>query len=188
MQSQLAVLRENDPRAELIHQWISYEQIAFDVKRAIIASEDGKFMWHTGFDFDALQNAFEKNLKEGRFAVGGSTISQQLAKNLFLSNKKTLWRKAQEAVITVMLEKVMSKRRILEIYLNVIEWGVGVFGIEAAAHYYYDIPASALTIKQAAYLAAMITNPRYYDENRDSQHLLKKSKIILKRIHSSKVP
>ncbi|MDP1559010.1 MAG: monofunctional biosynthetic peptidoglycan transglycosylase [Nitrosomonas sp.] len=188
MQSQLNVLRTNNPKANLSHQWIAYEQISLDMKRAIIASEDGKFMQHTGFDVDALQSAFKKNLEENKFAVGGSTISQQLAKNLFLSNKKTIWRKAQETLITVMLEKILSKRRILEIYLNIIEWGNGVFGIEAAANHYYNIPASALTAKQATYLAAMVTNPRYYDENRKSPHLLKKSEIILKRIHSSKVP
>lgn len=188
MQSQLETLRETDSLAVLRHQWVTYEQIAPDMKRAIIASEDGKFMQHNGFDYEALQNAFEKNLKENNFVVGGSTISQQLAKNLFLSNEKTLQRKIQEAIITIMLEKVMTKRRILEIYLNIIEWGNGVFGIHAAAHHYYGIPASALTANQAAFLAALVTNPRYYDKNRMSQHLLKKSEIILQRVPSAKIP
>ncbi len=188
MQHQLNSLKEKDPKAILHHQWVAYEHISIEMKRAMIASEDGKFMQHDGFDYDALQNAFEKNLKENKFSVGGSTISQQLAKNLFLSHEKTLWRKAQEAAITLMLEKVMSKRRILEIYLNMIEWGNGVFGIQAAAHHYYGISAAALTAKQAAYLASMVTNPRYYDNNRASSHLLKKSKIILKRIPSAKIP
>ena len=188
MQHQLGNLKKKDSQAILHHQWVAYEHVSIEMKRAMIASEDGKFMQHDGFDYDALQSAFEKNLKENKFSVGGSTISQQLAKNLFLSHEKTLWRKAQEAAITLMLEKVMSKRRILEIYLNIIEWGNGVFGIQAAAHHYYDISAAALTAKQAAYLASMVTNPRYYDENRASAHLLKKSEIILKRIPSAKIP
>ena len=188
MQSQLDSLREKDANAVLRHQWVSYEHISNEMKKAIIASEDGKFMQHNGFDYNALQNAFEKNLRDNKLSVGGSTISQQLAKNLFLSHEKTLWRKAQEAVITLMLEKVMSKRRILEIYLNMIEWGNGIFGIQAAAHHYYDHSAAILTAKQAAYLASMVTNPRYYDENRTSSHLLKKSEIILKRIPSAKIP
>lgn len=188
MQIQLDSLREKDPKATLRHQWVSYEHISVEMKRAIIASEDGKFMQHDGFDYNALQNAFETNLKENKLSVGGSTISQQLAKNLFLSHEKTLWRKAQEAAITLMLEKIMSKRRILEIYLNMIEWGNGVFGIQAAAHHYYGISAAALTTKQAAYLASMVTNPRHYDNNRTSSHLLKKSGIILKRVPSAKIP
>ncbi len=188
MQSQLDVLREENPEAILQHQWVAYELISFEMKRAIISAEDGKFMQHQGFDFAALKQAAKKIINEQKVVAGGSTISQQLAKNLFLSSEKTFGRKIQEASITFMLESVLSKRRILEIYLNMIEWGNGVFGVEAAALHYYGIPASELSAKQASYLAAMVTNPRYYDKNRSSQHLLKKSEIIFKRLHASKIP
>ncbi|MCW5618172.1 MAG: monofunctional biosynthetic peptidoglycan transglycosylase, partial [Nitrosomonas sp.] len=125
---------------------------------------------------------------QGSITAGGSTISQQLAKNLFLSDDKSFLRKAQEAIITIMLEQVMSKQRILEIYLNVIEWGNGVFGVEAAAQHYFSRSAAALAPHQAALLAAMIPQPRYYDNNRNSLHLLKKRDILLKRLHSTKIP
>lgn len=188
MQSQLNILQAQNPRAILHHTWVPYEQISFDMKRAIIAAEDSKFLQHNGFDFDSIHNASKKILKEKKLVAGGSTISQQLAKNLFLSSEKTLWRKSQEAIITLMLENVMSKRRILEIYLNVIEWGNGIFGIEAAAQHYYGISAESLTANQATYLASMVTNPRYYDYNRKSEHLLKKSEIIFTRLNSAKIP
>lgn len=188
MQNQLNLLQAQNPRAVLQHAWVPYEQISFDMKRAIIAAEDSKFTQHNGFDFDSIQNASKKILKEKKLGAGGSTISQQLAKNLFLSSEKTLWRKSQEAIITLMLENVMSKRRILEIYLNMIEWGNGIFGIEAAAQHYYGISANSLTANQATYLASMVTNPRYYDYNRKSEHLLKKSEIIFTRLHSAKIP
>ena len=131
------------PAATLHIQWAPYEKISSHLKRAIIAAEDSKFLEHEGFDFEAIQKAYEKNLKKGRLVAGGSTISQQLAKNLFLSGQKTPWRKIQEALITLMLENVMSKRRIMEIYLNVIEWGNGVFGAEAAIRHYYGASASS---------------------------------------------
>lgn len=188
MKNQLGVLQEADPEAKLHHVWVPYKQISFDMKRAIIAAEDGKFLRHNGFDFDSIQQASKKILKEKKLVAGGSTISQQLAKNLFLSSKKSFWRKSQEAIITLMLEHVMTKRRILEIYLNVIEWGNGVFGIEAAARHYFGISAASLSAKQASYLASMVTNPRYYDNNRESQHLQKKSEVILKRLPSAKIP
>ncbi len=183
MQRQLIVLRKQNPATLLRYKWVPYEQISYDMKRAIIVAEDSKFMRHHGFDYDALQAALSKILIEGKITAGGSTISQQLAKNLFLSSKKSLCRKIQEATITLMLENMMSKRRILEIYLNMIEWGNGVFGVQAAARYYFGIPASSLNAEQATYLAAMITNPRHYDKNRKSQKLLRKSKILLKRLH-----
>ena len=188
MQDRLDVLQEKNPKVTLRNQWISYERISPHLKRAIIAAEDGKFLEHEGFDFEAIQKAYEKNLKKGKLVAGGSTISQQLAKNLFLSGKKTPWRKGEEAIITLMLENVMSKRRILEIYLNVIEWGNGVFGAEAAARHYYGVPASALTAEQSARLAAMVPNPRFYDRNRNTPWLLKKTDIILNRMNSAQVP
>lgn len=188
MQHQIKILRENNPEATLRHTWVPYRQISHEMKRAIIVAEDSKFLHHNGFDYASMQNAFKKNLAQGKITAGGSTISQQLAKNLFLSEKKSIGRKLQEAVITVMLETIMSKQRILEIYLNVIEWGRGVFGVEAAAQHYYGLSAASLTKQQATYLAAMVTNPRYYDNNRNSQHLLKKREVLLNRLHSAKIP
>ncbi|MBP7581130.1 MAG: monofunctional biosynthetic peptidoglycan transglycosylase [Vogesella sp.] len=188
MTEQLARLQEDDPEAELRHKWVPYERISSNLKRALIASEDAKFVDHEGFDWDGIEAAFEKNMKQGRIVAGGSTISQQLAKNLFLSGRKTPWRKLEEAMITVMLEAVMDKRRIFEIYLNVIEWGNGVFGAEAAARYYYRTPASRLSAGQAAKLAAMVPNPRYYDEHRNAPGLARKTRIILRRMPMADTP
>jgi monofunctional biosynthetic peptidoglycan transglycosylase len=188
MEEQLAKLQENDPEAELRHKWVPYERISPNLKRALIASEDAKFLDHEGFDWEGIQTAWEKNLKKGRIVAGGSTISQQLAKNLFLSSRKTPWRKAEEAIITLMLEKMMSKRRIFEIYLNVIEWGNGVFGAEAAARYYYKTSAASLGAPQAAKLAAMVPNPRYFDKNRNDRKLLRKAAIIQRRMWAADFP
>ena len=188
MTEQLARLQEDDPEAELRHKWVPYERISPNLKRALIASEDAKFVDHEGFDWDGIEAAFEKNMKQGRIVAGGSTISQQLAKNLFLSGRKTPWRKLEEAMITVMLEAVMDKRRIFEIYLNVIEWGNGVFGAEAAARYYYRTSASRLSAGQAAKLAAMVPNPRYYDEHRNAPGLARKTRIILRRMPMADTP
>ena len=188
MEEQLAKLQENDPEAELRHKWVPYERISPNLKRALIASEDAKFLDHEGFDWEGIQTAWEKNLKKGRIVAGGSTISQQLAKNLFLSSRKTPWRKGEEAIITLMLEKMMSKRRIFEIYLNVIEWGNGVFGAEAAARYYYKTSAANLGAPQAAKLAAMVPNPRYFDKNRSDRKLLRKAAIIQRRMWAADFP
>ncbi len=188
MEEQLAKLQENDPEAELRHKWVPYERISPNLKRALIASEDAKFLDHEGFDWEGIQTAWEKNLKKGRIVAGGSTISQQLAKNLFLSSRKTPWRKGEEAIITLMLEKMMSKRRIFEIYLNVIEWGNGVFGAEAAARYYYKTSAASLGAPQAAKLAAMVPNPRYFDKNRSDRKLLRKAAIIQRRMWAADFP
>ena len=133
MRARLEVMRDGNPKAQLRHQWTPYQRISPHLKRSLIAAEDAKFLEHHGFDWDGIQQAWERNRREGGVVAGGSTISQQLAKNLFFSGKRTWWRKGQEAVVTVMLEALMSKQRILEIYLNVIEWGDGVFGAEAAA-------------------------------------------------------
>lgn len=188
MNEQLAKLQEDDPEAELRQKWVPYAQISPNLKRALIAAEDAKFADHEGFDWDGIEAAFEKNLKQGHIVAGGSTISQQLAKNLFLSSKKTPWRKLEEAAITVMLEKVLDKRRIFEIYLNVIEWGNGVFGAEAAARYYFHTSAGRLSSGQAAKLAAMVPNPRYYDEHRSAPGLMKKTRIIQRRMAFADLP
>jgi monofunctional biosynthetic peptidoglycan transglycosylase len=188
MEERLEILRQKDPGATLRMQWVPYEKISPHLKRAIIAAEDSKFLEHEGFDFEAIQKAYEKNLRKGRLVAGGSTISQQLAKNLFLSGQKTPWRKIQEALITLMLENVMSKRRIMEIYLNVIEWGNGVFGAEAAIRHYYGTSASSVSAEQAARLAAIIPNPRFYDRHRGALWLSKKTGIILSRMPSVEIP
>ncbi|MCW5625490.1 MAG: monofunctional biosynthetic peptidoglycan transglycosylase [Burkholderiales bacterium] len=188
MEDRLAAMQQQDPAAELKHEWVPYDRISIQLKRAIIASEDAKFLDHDGFDWDAIQKAYTRNLKKGKVVSGGSTISQQLAKNLFLTSQRTPWRKAQEAIITVMLEKVMTKRRILEIYLNVIEWGDGVFGAEAAARHYYKVPASKLGAEQAARLAAIVPNPRFYDKHRGTQGIRRKMSVILVRMPAAVVP
>ena len=188
MEIRLSELREKKPDAQLKKEWVPYERISIHLKRAIIASEDAKFVDHEGFDWDGIQKALEKNQKKGRFVAGGSTISQQLAKNLFLTPNKSYFRKAEEAIITLMLENLWSKRRIFEVYLNVIEWGNGVFGAEAAARHYYASSAGQLGPEQAAKLAGMVPNPRLYDRNRNAPGLARKSAIILARMPSAEVP
>ena len=188
MEQRLEVLQIKKPDAELRHRWVPYNRISNNLKRALIAAEDSKFLDHEGFDWEGIQKAYEKNQKKGRVVAGGSTISQQLAKNLFLSSRKVFWRKAEEAVITVMLEKMMSKRRILEIYMNVIEWGNGVFGAEAAARHYYKTSASALSAEQSAKLASMVPNPRYFDSHRNARGLERKTGIILARMNQVQAP
>lgn len=188
MEAQQKIIQSKDPDAEIQHRWVPYTKISNHLKRAVIAAEDAKFVDHEGFDWDGLQKAYEKNIKKGKIVAGGSTISQQLAKNLFLSGRRTPWRKLEEALITIMLENLMSKRRILEIYLNVIEWGNGVFGAEAAARHYYKLPAAALGAEQAAKLAAMVPNPRYYDTHRAAKGLARKTGIILARMNQAELP
>lgn len=188
MQARLSVMREKNPAAQLQYFWVPYPKISSHLKRAILVAEDDKFVDHEGFDWDGIQKALEKNQKKGKIVAGGSTISQQLAKNLFLSGERTLYRKGEEAAITVMMEWVMDKERILEIYLNVIEWGDGVFGAEAAARHYFGIGATQLSAEQAAKLAAMVTRPRFYDRNRNAPWLQKKTRIILERMPNAQLP
>ena len=168
METRLETLHEKSPNAVLEHRWVPYSRISDELKRAIITAEDQKFVEHDGFDWEGIQRALEKNQRRGRVVAGGSTITQQLAKNLFLSGERTLLRKGQEAVIATMLEATMSKRRIFEIYLNMVEWGENVFGAEAASRHYFGVDAAALGPAQAARLAAMLPRPRYYDRNRES--------------------
>ena len=182
MDERLEILQEKDPDAELRHRWVTYDRISNQLKRAIIAAEDAKFVDHEGFDWQGIQQAMAKNVRQGKIVAGGSTISQQLAKNLFLSGRRTPWRKAEEALITMMLENLMTKQRILEIYLNIIEWGNGVFGAEAAARHYFKVSAAQLSAGQAAKLAAMVPNPRFYDKNRNARGLLRKTRIIQRQL------
>jgi len=188
MRGRLAIIREDEPRARLAQRWVPYGRIATPLKQAVIAAEDANFVTHSGFDWDALRKAHERNVKEGEVVLGGSTISQQLAKNLFLPPGRTWWRKAQEAAITVMLEALLTKRRILEIYLNVVEWGDGVYGAEAAARYHYGVPASALSPEQAARLAAMLPSPRSYNPKSDTLYLRERTADLLSHMHLARVP
>jgi monofunctional biosynthetic peptidoglycan transglycosylase len=188
MEIRLLELREKKPNAVLKKTWVPYDKISINLKRAIIASEDAKFVDHEGFDWEGIQKAMEKNQKKGRLVAGGSTITQQLAKNLFLTPDKSYFRKLEEAIITLMIETCWSKRRIFEVYLNVIEWGNGVFGAEAAARHYFNSSAAQLGSEQSARLAGMVPNPRYYDKNRGAPGLAKKTSIILGRMPSAEIP
>lgn len=188
MVDRLEIIQEEKPDAELKYQWVDYSKISSNLKRAVVASEDAKFVDHEGFDWEGIEKAYAKNLKKGKIVAGGSTISQQLAKNLFLSTKRSPWRKGEEALITVMLENVLSKRRILEIYLNVIEWGNGVFGAEAAARHYFKGSAASLNASQAAKLAAMIPNPRFYDDHRNTKYLNRRMSRIQAGMRFAELP
>lgn len=188
MEIRLEELQQKDPKAKLKYQWVPYERISGNLKRAIIAAEDAKFVDHEGFDWEGIQKAMEKNQKKGRFVAGGSTISQQLAKNLFLSPTRSMVRKGEEALITLMIETLWTKKRIFEVYLNVIEWGNGVFGAEAAARHYYGASAAQLGPDQAARLAGMVPNPRFYDRNRGAPGLGRKAEIILARMPAAEIP
>jgi monofunctional glycosyltransferase len=172
----------------LAHRWVNYNQISSHAKRAVIASEDSGFTQHDGVDWEAIEKAARDNFRRGKVKRGGSTITMQLAKNLFLSADRSYLRKAQEFLLTGMLEVVHDKRRILELYLNFAEWGVGVFGIEAASQHYFGIPASALAAEQAAWLAAILPAPRRYDRNRESAWIQEKSLIILERMPKVAIP
>jgi len=188
MDASLERLRAKKPEARLQQKWVGYDRISPHLKRAVVVAEDAKFSEHEGFDWEAIEKALEKNRKKGKVVVGASTISQQLAKNLFLSAERTPWRKGQEALITVMIEQLMDKRRILEIYLNVIEWGEGVFGAEAAARHYYGASAMSLGPEASARMAAMVPNPRFYDRNRNTAWLSRKTEIILARMPQAELP
>jgi monofunctional glycosyltransferase len=188
MAARLGELHQHRAEARIAYRWVPYERISVELKRAMIAAEDAKFVDHEGFDWEGIQLALDRNYRKGRVVAGGSTISQQLAKNLFLSPERSYGRKAEEAVLTVMLEAILDKRRIFEIYLNVIEWGNGVFGCEAAARHYFGTSAAALDAQQSARLAAMAPNPRYYERHPDARGLARKIGIVLARMPASELP
>jgi monofunctional glycosyltransferase len=185
-------------------QWVPYAQISDNLKRAVIAAEDGSFVDHDGVDWDALEKAWLRNEKAEELAarramlaparakppriVGGSTISQQLAKNLLLSGERTLLRKGQELVLTMVLEHTLSKQRILEIYLNNVEWGEGVFGAEAAAQHYFRKPASRLAPYEAARLAVMLPQPKRFEKNPGSGYIAGRTSTIVARMRNADVP
>ncbi len=192
MQETLHALRAEDPEATLAYQWTPYDQIATSLKRAVIASEDSGFTAHNGIEWEAIRAAWEYNQRQaaqGRDRRrGGSTITQQVAKNLFLSNRRSYLRKAQELVLTYMIEAVMDKTRILELYLNIAQWGRDVFGAQAAARHYYRTDASRLSNAQAARLAAMLPNPAFYDANGATRYLRGRSATIQARMRQVDIP
>lgn len=189
MERRLVLMQEKmGEDAALKHHWVPYAKISIHLKRALVAAEDAKFFAHEGFDIEGIEKALKKNEKKGKVVAGGSTISQQLAKNLFLSGERSYVRKGQEAIITLMLEKMMSKRRILEIYLNVIEWGEGVYGAEAAARRYYRSSAANLGPTQAARLAAMVPRPRYFEKRPNSPYIARQAARIEARMLQVSVP
>lgn len=188
MDARLETLRQKNASAALEHKWVPYGRISDELKRAIIFAEDQKFVDHDGFDWEGIQRALEKNQRRGKVVAGGSTITQQLAKNLFLSGERSLLRKGQEAILASMLEATMSKRRIFEIYLNVVEWGEDAFGAEAAARHYFGVGAAVLEPEQAARLAAMLPRPQYYDRHRESAYLAAYSDSILAQMYAAQIP
>ena len=183
-----ATLRAKNPKSALRHRWVPYGSISVHLKRAVITAEDARFSEHEGVDWDAIEKAYEDNLKRGRPAKGGSTITQQLAKNLFLAPDRSYLRKGQELVIAYMIEALWDKRRILEVYLNVVEWGEGVFGAEAAARHYYGVPAAHLGPEQAARLAAYLPSPKRYGRIRSGPYLDRRTAHIARYMSDAVVP
>lgn len=159
-------------------KWVRFSRISPYLVKATIIAEDDKFWRHKGFDFEAIEKAVEKDLRTGAFTVGGSTISQQLVKNLYLSPSKNPVRKLTEALLTWRMEKTLSKRRILELYLNVAEWGEGIFGAEAASLHYFGKPSSLLTAEEASRLAAVLPNPRRYLVHGNSRYVERRARLI----------
>ncbi len=171
--------KEDGKNYRIVQKWVPYRAISPYLVKAVLIGEDDKFWKHDGFDYEAMEKAVEKDIKAKKFKLGGSTISQQLAKNLYLSPSKNPVRKIREAIITWRMEKALSKKRILEIYLNVAEWGDGgIFGIEAASRHYYGKPASALGPEEAARLAAVLPNPRKYSPLGGQRYVVHRSNLI----------
>jgi len=181
-------LSQSQRPKRITQTWVAYDQISRYVKRAVLASEDSGFVQHDGVEWNALEEAARANLEHGSIKRGGSTITMQVAKNLFLSSDRSYWRKAQEIAIATLIEVILDKRRILEIYLNIAEWGVGVFGIEAAAQHYFNVPASKLNPWQAAWLAAILPSPKRYDLNRKASWPDRKAQIIIRRMPQVALP
>lgn len=173
---------------EVTQEWVEYDQIAKSAKQAAIASEDSTFSQHNGFDIKGIKEAQKKNEASGKTTAGGSTITQQLAKNLFLTAHRSYIRKGEEAIITVMIETLWDKQRILTAYLNVAEFGDGIYGIEAAAHHYFNKTAANLNRDESALLISMLTNPKYYENNQGDRRLRNKQRIIKKRMKNAVLP
>ena len=174
--------KERDSKVRPIRTWISYRNISPHLRNAVLIAEDSAFFQHSGFDLEQMKESAKRNWREKRFARGASTITQQLAKNLYLSTSKSPVRKIREVFIAQRMENRLSKQRIFEIYLNVIEWGDGIYGIEPAAQRYFGKSASALLPEEAAILAAMIPNPRRYTPARNLKYLERRKADILRRL------
>lgn len=173
---------------DVTQTWVEYDQIAKSAKQAAIVSEDSTFSQHNGFDFKGIEAARKKNEATGKMSAGGSTITQQLAKNLFLTSHRSYVRKGEEAILTVMIETLWDKQRILTAYLNVAEFGNGIYGVEAAAQHYFDKSAANLNRDESALLISMLTNPKYYQDNRRDKRLRNKQRIIKKRMKNAALP
>lgn len=203
--AQEAEAKGQQPRREQV--WVNLDKISPNLQRAVLAGEDTNFLTHHGFDYEALQKAWDEGMREATkeakkegedddwlptlpdFKRGASTISQQLAKNLYLSSRRSFFRKGQEALLTVFLERTLTKPRILELYLNVIEWGDGIYGAEAAAQHYFHKPASTLSASEAAYLSAMIPNPRtVFNPQVNPRRVSRRQRIILRGMPHVKIP
>jgi monofunctional biosynthetic peptidoglycan transglycosylase len=208
IETRLKEAREEGREPRRVQQWVPISRISVNLQRAVLAGEDTNFVAHDGFDYEAIQKAWEAGQKEAereakqegeqdtawlpdlsRFRRGGSTVSQQLAKNLYLSSERTAARKVKEAAITYFLERSLSKCRILEIYLNVIEWGDGVYGAEAAAQTYFRKPAANLTPQEAAYLAAMIPSPlNVFNPQKNPRRVQRRQRVLLRGINAVRIP
>ena len=182
MRDAQALSEGRTPRRQ--HRWVSYDRISPHLKRAVLVAEDAAFWQHQGLDYDEIVASIETNWAEGAFTRGASTITQQLAKNLYLSPSRNPYRKVRELFITRRLEAELSKRRIFELYLNLIEWGDGIWGAEVAARAYFGVPASDLDPPQAALMAGAIINPRVYNPAQPNARLLRRQEIILNRMGS----
>lgn len=170
------------------HEWRDGERISNNLKRALVAAEDARFIDHSGFDWNGIQQALTRNEKKGEVVAGGSTISQQLAKNLFLFNKRSYLRKGQEAITTWMMERMWSKYRILEVYVNSVEFGKGIYGAEAAAQYYFGKSAANLSRNEAAQLAAYLPNPKYYQDHPGDRKVRARKARIQRYIGYARIP
>ena len=177
-----------EPSKPIKHEWRDYDQLSDNLKRAVVTAEDGKFMQHHGFDWEGIQTALERNKDEGKVVAGGSTISQQLSKNLFLYNKRSFLRKGQEVVATWMMERMWSKQRILEVYLNSVEFGDNIYGAEAAAQHYFGKSAKSLSRDQAIFLAAILTNPKYFQEHRNAGALNARKRMVQRYMRYAEIP
>ena len=170
------------------HQWLDYDDISDNFKHAIVAAEDARFIDHHGFDWDGIEDALQKNLKKDKVVAGGSTISQQLSKNLFFYNRRSYLRKGQETIATTMMERMWSKRRILEVYMNSVEFGDHIYGVEAAAQHYFGKSAKSLSREQAAFLAVLLPNPKYYQDHHNDSKLLYRKRMVLKYMRYTRIP
>ena len=177
-----------DTSKPIQHEWRNYDQISDYFKHAVVTAEDGKFMHHRGFDWDGVKVALERNKNKGQLVAGGSTISQQLAKNLFLYNKRSFLRKGQEAIITWMMERMWSKERILEVYMNSVEFGENIYGVEAATQYYFGKSSRSMTREQAVFLTSILPNPKYFQHHRQDKKLKYRKRMIQKYMRYSSIP